>query len=274
MSGSTVTIVPATGPDVTIKYTTLPPNITDFGFKTITLSHPSMPGATTTAQVEIYFLVNKEVGEDIRSVTNWPGASPVTPWYMSPAPRDAPNFRYTADNSYHYYNQVPDAPKGCPWNHYGSLCDPQNPSLSYPPSFACYTPFVGPLGSPSQKPNYVDQRSGIAIKWSGVKLWGLNAFAWASRHETTHHNDYETWWGIDGVDPEYDEDSDRVPDSLEPGFPPAEGGPYISGLTHPSIGLDDQAHCEFTHATDWEIVDGDKNTKDWGYPGARWNPGP
>jgi hypothetical protein len=267
MTSSTVTITPATGPDVTIKYTTLPPNITDFGFKTITLSHPSMPGATTTAQVEIYFRIRAK---------NWPGASPVVPWYF-PDPKPAANDRFTEDNAYHYYSQVEDAGLNCPWHYDFSQTDPY--SLTYPPYFQRYVPFIGPLGSPPdgagfRKQNYAS--NGIPIKWADKELWGINLFAWAARHEMQHHNDWETWYGAGGMDPRpEDADSDMIRDPFEPVIPVSEGGPYLlnNPTTHDQLVLhkiDGEAHAEFSHATDWELKDGIKNEKDWGYPGARW----
>jgi hypothetical protein len=273
MNGSTVTIVPDTGTDVTIKYTTLPPNITDFGFKTITLSHPSMPGATTTAQVEIYFLVNKKVGEDIRTVTNWPGVQPVVPWYSPGTPA---HISFAEDNSYHYYSQVEGASLHCPWYKEGSCT--RDDLLPYPPYFERYVPQIGPLATGFTKADYFDERSGTYIKWAGQTLWGINLFAWAARHERRHHVDWDYWYGEGGMDPRpEDADNDMIRDPFEPVIPVAEGGPYnpINNKTHsglgPYYGIDGEAHAEFSHETNWEIREQD-NEEDWGYPGSRWHP--
>lgn len=70
---------------------------------------------------------------------------------------------------------------------------------------------------------------------------------------------------------------DMIPDPIEPGIPVAEGGPYDPNAvwTHPDLGayyIDSEAHAEFSHATDWPLLNGKVQKKDWGYPGSRWNP--
>jgi hypothetical protein len=79
-----------------------------------------------------------------------------------------------------------------------------------------------------------------------------------------------------------DDDSDMIPDPIEPGIPVEEGGPYTPGhmTTHPGMGdytgtgeyPDGEAHAEFSHDLGWTLRNGKNQTKDWGYPGSRWNP--
>lgn len=75
ISGSTLTSSPAPpkGANITFTYTTLPSSNSDFGEKTLTLTHPDLPAACKedTQTVEIFF---------IEEATNHPGGS--TPnWY-------------------------------------------------------------------------------------------------------------------------------------------------------------------------------------------------
>ena len=98
-----------------------------------------------------------------------------------------------------------------------------------------------------------------------------------------HHIDYSTWWGPTGHNPSLDQDArsltgsgDFVPDTLEPGIPPSDGGPFdpSTAETHGSVwffkGWDDQVECMFSH--DYYGGPGEHIEIDWAYPGSRWHP--
>jgi hypothetical protein len=256
IDGSTLTTSPAaaTGPQVTFTYTTLPSLNSEFGKKMLTLTHPSFP-FVEEKEVEIYYAFG---------ATNWPDAAPEPP----PPPYSNPaNWYFTRKNWYYYYHQT-SADMGCTYRYDTSECNP----LNYP----SYTPYVGGIANPEYVSPYTDPRSGISIKNTGDTLFGIDCFAYASRHEFRHHVDYATWWGTMGG---WNAACDNEPDYLidvdeEPCFAPCDGGPYYywTAYTHSTApatwGFDDQFKCLFSQDT-YGPPDEHKDI-DWAYPGSRW----
>lgn len=270
ISGSTLTWpdCPNTpkGPNITFTYTTLPSLNSQFGQKTLSLTHPSLPAGcnTDTQTVEIYYTFDAK---------NWPGAAPEPPLFP---PGGNPHWAHTRTNWYYYYSQT-SAHVGCTYRYDQSCCSPDD----------CpdYIAYVGGLNNPHEVLDYNDVRSGISIVNSDDTLWGIDCFAWASRHEMKHHNDYSTWWGTLCHDPNLDQDprpsnpgyyGDYIPDALESSIPPADGGPFYTSTaeTHGPAsffwGWDDQVECLFSQ--DYWGEPNDHNDIDWAYPGSRWNP--
>jgi len=256
ISGSTLTYDPDTmqGPSMTFSYTNLPSSLSNFGVKTITLTHPQLPSGcnTDTQNIEVYFSF---------AAKNWPGAAPMS----HPQNPSSPKYwTYCWNNWYYYYKQT-EAHVGCLFTHDGSQCSSNdNPD---------YTPYVGSMSNPHSVLTYTHP-CGSEIKNSGDILYGIDVFGWASRHEMKHHNDYTSWWGAGGVVAADDLDNDKVRDNLEASFPCNDGGPYDptkqntyedSGFWY---GWDDQTECMFTQDT-W--VKETHQSIDWAFPGSRWH---
>jgi len=274
IAGSTLTTDPssAKGPTVTFTYTDLPSLNSEFGEKTLTLTHPELPSRcnTATQTIEIYYSFDAK---------NWPGADPnggdiPENWNWETHP--SADYRYEWTNWYYYYKQT-SAHVGCTYHYWKSSCSPEDC-----PNYIAY---VGGLNNPYHVLDYNDTRSGISIVNSDDILWGIDCFAWASRHETKHHNDYTTWWGAGCHDPNLDQDphisapgyyGDYIPDSLESLIPSADGGPFdpLTAETHGLVsffgGWDDQVECLFSQ--DYWGDPNDHNDIDWAYPGSRWHP--
>lgn len=104
-------------------------------------------------------------------------------------------------------------------------------------------------------------------------------FAWAARHEKSHHDQYHHWWTT-GTPPRVwnrdttDKDGDFVPDELEPEMSGEAGGPYdrtkwdtYEDDRHLS---DDERHAAKT-AQEW-IEDQQRRSfkADWAKPGKNW----
>ncbi|GEM_PF-1650313 len=265
INGSTLTTDPAppTGGNVTFTYTGLPSLNSEFGTKLLTLSHPNIPW-TVTQEIEIYYMFCQP------GQANWPGAAPVIPLGGS-----QPSWYYCPTNWYYYYSQT-TASMGCEYKMAGSEC--------WPTDFPEYTPYVGALQNPRPALSYTDPRSGESIANNGDTLYGIDCFAWASRHEFKHHVDYSAWWGTTGGwNPNLDCDprppgfggqGDYLIDAdEEAGFAPSAGGPFYwwTAVTHtsaPSWGYDDQSECLFSQDP-WSV--GSLAGQDWAYPGSQWH---
>jgi len=165
-----------------------------------------------------------------------------------------------------YYYSLTGAHDGCTFRFAGSQCSPWDHVNNY-------IPYVGDLSNPYHVPDYTYQINGqtYAFVNGDDTLWGIDVYAWASRHEVKHHDDYSSWWGAGGVVSSLDQDEDRVPNSLEPNFPESKGGPYLTNTwyTHPWYGgYDDQAECMFTQE-EWNV--GSLLLIDWAHPGSQWH---
>jgi len=202
-------------------------------------------------------------------------------------------------NWYVYYSQT-DAHKGCVYiSEYtgGSSCSPYD----HPD----YTPYVGALYNPHHVSDHTHP-CGSKPKNNDEELHGIDVFAWASRHEWKHYEDYTEWWGDNPLDPNLDDPRDQdvrenssnrgdhIPDPNEKYYSCSEGGPYDPNVACTYFpygeiqGFDDQTECMFTQQT-WETIEkevesgpnegekyrvGDEYGKDWAKPGSRWHPLP
>jgi len=162
----------------------------------------------------------------------------------------------TIQNWYYYYGQT-TANQGAEYNNSGSYT-----STDYP-----YNYYVGNLSIPHQCPPVGDN--------ANAELWGIDTYAWASRHEQSHHEDFMSWWGTAGWNPpSNDQDWDLIPDNLEPGFSASEGGPYDpeKTITYPISNWptinDCERKCLFTQQP-WTV--GSLKMQDWAYPGSQWH---
>lgn len=168
-------------------------------------------------------------------------------------------------NNCYYYSKT-SAHNGCIFNHNGSYCEAVN-NPDYPP-------YVGLLDNPYEIGDYTWQGYGFVNGDS--ELWGIDVYAYASRHEMKHHDDYTSWWGPGGVISALDQDEsygDNIPDSDEPDFTYSQGGPYdpekLRTRTGTGIsGFDDQIECMFTQ-DEWNV--GSLESSDWAHAGSQWH---
>jgi hypothetical protein len=263
ISGSVLTSWPAnrTGTFVDFFYTDLPESNSAFGPKTITMTHPLLPaGMNSLSQtVEIYYSF---------AAKNWPGAGPDGGLYPLPPgynlPYANPPYRFEKTNWFFYYSQT-GADFGCTYNRMsgGSITSTQPP----------HTPLVGNLEIPRYNHN-----EGVL---GGRTLWGIDCFAWASRHEMKHSIDFGSWWP-GGLVPTEDTDSDSIRDGMESGIPASSGGPFnptqmctnnhefhwpepVGGS---SAAIDCEWECVHSQAS---FAQGDWYDEDWAFPGSRWH---
>ena len=236
-----------------ITFTTLPEEITDFGPKTVSVKYNGV--VKDSNQIEVYFPFE---------ATNWPGAVPV-----QPPPANFPDIRWAEKNWYFYYKQTPVfAGYECAYYPFqsGSHYDP----ITFP-----FQPYVGSLKNPHEVKPYTYTYSGTNYYRvdGGHTYWGLDVFSWATKHETRHSKNMQSWWEQSDYDPDDDNDEDLIPDALEPYFLPSAGGPYDPNTkqTHGTeyIHYDPEHECAFT-----QDPTGDPNSLahlDWAFPGSRWH---
>lgn len=236
-----------------ITFTTLPEEITDFGPKTVSVKYNGV--VKDSNQIEVYFPFE---------ATNWPGAVPV-----QPPPANFPDIRWAEKNWYFYYKQTPVfAGYECAYYPFqsGSHYDP----ITFP-----FQPYVGSLKNPHEVKPYTYTYSGTNYYRvdGGHTYWGLDVFSWATKHETRHSKNMQSWWEQSDYDPDDDNDEDFIPDALEPYFLPSEGGPYDpnTNKTHGTdyIHFDPEHELLFT-----QYPTGDPNSLahlDWAFPGSRWH---
>jgi hypothetical protein len=262
IAGSTLTTdpSPAKGPTVTFTYTDLPSLNSEFREKTLTLTHPDLPSEcnTATQPIEIYYSFDAK---------NWPGADPnggdIPEGYnWETHPCVTPPYRYEKTNWYYYYKQT-SAHVGAEFTVNQSCASVESP-FSY---------YVGSLENPRY--NHLEGVNG------GATLWGIDCFAWASRHEKEHSDDFSTWWpdGYEFGPGTDDEDGDKLPDSNEPTWPASEGGPYdpnedttnkIHWWNPPSDANMLDCEWECIHTQDyWDV--GSLLDEDWAHSGSRWH---
>ncbi len=273
VAGSLQTCSPEnqTGYYVEFSYTGLPPWNSSFGQKTLTMTHPLLPSGinSITKIVEIYYSFG---------AINWPGAGPEPhPKPLDPDNPPPPNWLFARRNYFYYYSQTNAIISGCIYHYNGSSCTADDVPL--------YRAFVGCIANPQTVETY--EYMGFPIVNSGDTLFGIDCFAWACRHESKHHTDYSSWWGPSGVNRALDNDQgigDNMPDAIEPGYPPSQGGPYSPSTCRTRSdyagGNDDQTECVFTQeywapgSGDGLDQDGNNNPSeqciDWAYPGSRW----
>lgn len=258
VAGSLQTCSPEnqTGYYVEFSYTGLPPWNSSFGQKTLTFTHPLLPdGLNSKSQtVEIYYSFGAK---------NWPGAGPEPhPKPLDPDNPPPPNWLFARRNYFYYYSQTNAFISGCIYHYNGSSCTADD--------IPSYRAFVGCIDNPYPVGPY--EYLGFPIVNNSDELFGIDCFAYACRHEWKHHLDYTSWWGPSGVDPTLDHDGDNMLDSVEPGYPPNQGGEYwtFTPTTHSDYtgGLDDQAECVFTQ-TYWPPLS--LIYQDWAFPGSKWN---
>jgi hypothetical protein len=122
-----------------------------------------------------------------------------------------------------------------------------------------------------------DDNGNLAV----AKVYGIDTFAVACRHENAHYQHYQTWWKqyrttdrfkdtnrngiLDEKENLLDKDGDLVPDSVEPAahLNPNNRNTYGIGPD----GNDEELLCWMAE-TEWKI--GSANTQDWAKPGKQW----
>jgi len=266
ISGSTLTSDPNTGngASITFTYTELPSGNSGFGTKTITLTHPKIPSSfnTDTQEVEIYYTF---------AAKNWPGADPnggvFPPGYNLDYAK--PPYRFEKTNWYYYYSQTSA--------HVGLMYKARQGAGTLP-----IPPYTAHIGEYIENPrhNHLEGRNG------GEILWGIDCFAWASRHEKKHSIDFNKWWpdGWESGPGTQDEDRDMLRDPNEESWPSEEGGPYdpeeqCTYKFHWYNAATGQFDIESpAEDCEWECVhtqqewnSGSLKDEDWAYQGSRWH---
>lgn len=220
----------------TATFTKLPPDNEDFGRKTLTVDFLGTAGnivcSPRTRQYEVFF-----GGDD--STTNHPGQGiGVTPnwlffWLKTSAAFGTPIYDPNEPNTTIRYQSGTWVAVLCPLNN---------------------DPYVLPSGDPNQ----------------GIQIDGIDAFAWACRHEGRHVQTSTMWYPQD-YQGDLDADRDWMPDSQEPILggtqqQPTNGGPFNPILMDTDgDGLrDDEDYTIATQST-WEI--GSADNEDWSNPG-------
>ncbi|NLA39832.1 MAG: hypothetical protein GX874_00195 [Smithella sp.] len=236
-----------------ITFTTLPEEITDFGPKTVSVKYNGV--VKDSNQIEVYFPFE---------ATNWPGAVPV-----QPPPANFPDIRWAEKNWYFYYKQTPVfAGYECAYYPFqsGSHYDP----ITFP-----FQPYVGSLKNPHEVKPYTYTYSGTNYYRvdGGHTYWGLDVFSWATKHETRHSKNMQSWWEQSDYDPDDDNDEDFIPDALEPYFLPSEGGPYDpnTNKTHGTDYIHFDPEHELLFTQDPTGLPGGWADIDWAFPGSRWH---
>jgi len=114
-----------------------------------------------------------------------------------------------------------------------------------------------------------------------VKVYGIDTFAVACRHENAHFSHYQTWWKqyrttdkfmdtnrngiLDGKEQLLDKDGDHVPDAIEPGIGLNPNNRNTFGIG--PEGDDEELLCWMAE-THWQI--GIADSQDWAKPGKQW----
>jgi hypothetical protein len=126
--------------------------------------------------------------------------------------------------------------------------------------------YVGGLQVPHPCPPWGDN--------ANATLHGIDTYAWTSRHEYRHSQQFNSWWPTGWNPPNNDQDYDLIPDNLEPTIGASAGGPYdpTTSMTYtPPSGWttlnDTERICLFTQQP-WVI--GSLEDEDWASPGSQW----
>ena len=114
-----------------------------------------------------------------------------------------------------------------------------------------------------------------------VKVYGIDTFAVACRHENGHYSHYQTWWKqyrtadkfldtnrngiLDEKEQLLDKDGDLVPDTIESGIGLNPNNRNTFGIG--PDGDDEELLCWMAE-TNWAI--GSVNSQDWAKPGKQW----
>jgi hypothetical protein len=211
---------------------------------------------------------------------NYPGCS--GPPYNEHDPQ--PGMHLTPPNYFFYYMQTPAAVHSpcCnspTYNRGGSLIVfglAANPPQTNPP-FPYWIECVRPPGREGKEIKEPGEIAGPTPPYAngGDTLYYIDVFAWAGRHEKSHHHDYHTWWTT-GTPPltynsQNDGDGDFLPDAQESTLP---GGPYdpTKAKTFGDDLNDTERHACVT-AEVWEPLrngPGESDPNDWAKPGNNW----
>lgn len=170
---------------------------------------------------------------------------------------------------------------------------PGSQGTSLTESFATWRYFVAaksfepyqwdPIGWPSPPQQEIlvpGVNGGVQRQGKPRGLAYIDLFAWAARHERTHHLNSVRFWGwTTPPDPNpLDGERDWLPDAQEPQLG-AEAGPYSPSTTdsHPTdaysgnAGIPDRErhNCNATNAEEWNV--GSADSQDWACPGTQYD---
>jgi hypothetical protein len=200
-------------------------------------------------------------------------------------PVGAPSYGNRPRNYFYYYMQTA---AGIPSTAYGPFYDGHEDKWGqshWEPQYPYR--YYGAYHQTQRHPpgQYIDQ-PGVN---GGAQLTYIDLFAWALRHERSHHLNWMWFWAPDDVPMQghwRDRDhhkhvqflGDWLPDDQE-GYMEAEGGPYSPTHTdsHPEDEYDrwyefrddHQRHnCNSFNAVVWPV--GSANAQDWACPGNNW----
>jgi hypothetical protein len=255
--GSTMTIEPAnaTGPSIKVTYTKLPPQNSGFGRKKLTVRlkvGDCQVGATSNVRLFFpAFAANNPGGAEPNWFYYWKqtsaGVGPVK--YAGASVHCGSGSSHRALG--YYRNTIFDTV------YY--ICNLRNMGDDFP--FMAKKDNNGIMGN--------------------VKVFGIDTFAIACRHEYGHYTHYQTWWKqyrtddkfldtnrngiLDDKEQLLDKDGDLVPDALEPGMGLNPNNRNTFGIG--PDGNDEELLCWMAE-TNWPI--GSANSQDWAKPGKQW----
>ncbi len=126
-----------------------------------------------------------------------------------------------------------------------------------------------------------DPGPGVKSANKGQNLKYIDLFAWACRHEKSHHTNWLAWWGLNfnHRDPRpRDLDKDMIPDLNEPLMGYDDAGPYDPNdyYTYSTVpnsnytSLNDAERQVSATAEEWIV--GSADSDDWAHPGIQWFP--
>lgn len=254
--GSEMVVEPATriGPTIKVTYTKLPAKNSGFGRKKLSvLLKVADCQAVATSNVQFFFpafAVNNPGGSEPNWYYYWKQTSaavgPVryggtSHLCSTGASRDLGFYRSTIFDSVFY------------------ICNLRNLGDDFP--FVAKKDNNGTLGE--------------------VKVYGIDTFAVACRHENGHYSHSQTWWKqyrtvdkfkdtnrngiLDAKEQLLDKDGDLVPDAIESGLGLDPNNINTFGIG--PKGDDEELLC-WMEETKWQI--GSANSKDWAKPGKQW----
>ena len=254
----------ANGSDLTatLYYTTLPENNSAFGLK---FGRMTLDGAEVDQKCFWAFYD--------ADAYNWPGCRD---WISSNPEAQIPDIDKTRQpNYFHYYMQTeakvesPDCNSPTFNFRASGTVHPSNP-LSNPP-------FPYQLEIKNDRKNKRILSPGVN---ANQQLEYIDRFAWAARHERTHHDSFHTWWTTGSAPRVWssstDGDVDYIPDELEPGMSAELGGPFVITMLDTYRGDelfdDDERHTCMTAAEWTPNRDGPEGSdpEDWAMPGNNW----
>lgn len=249
-----------TGKKMTITYTGLPKNNSDFGPTTITATLPeegSCDAISSSTQVKLFFSRDESNNPD-GTVPNWfyywsQTSAKVGPaQYGGLAGQCGGSSRNARDGIIGYYRYIHR-------DNVYYICDLRR----LPDDF---------------KFTAVQIKTKSPLTIGDVTTYGIDTFAIASHHENGHYKHFKDWWfqfepnpirpSGDHMMGSYDADGDFIPDTEEIARGLDPNDKYTLKQYDSSIDVDDEEYITWLDEGEWEV--GKADSQDWSKPGKQW----